>query len=119
MPTAARNVLIILALAGAVFALPKGNDSADLVLGLLSLGITVSFVLIGGKLYRENRVDIHGLGDPARAALYGGIAGIVFSLAAVNRLLDTPAGTLVWIAVISGSVYALYRVYVHWRQLAY
>lgn len=116
---AAINLLVVLALAAAVFALPGGGDTADLVLALLSTLILMSFIAFGWRLYREHRIDLYSLGDAHRGALYGGIGAIVFALAARVRLLETGPGTLLWFAIVSGAVVALYRVYVHWRSLAY
>lgn len=119
MNRTAINVVIVLALAGAVFALPGGGDTADLILALLSTLILFSFVWFGWRLYREHRVDLYSLGDGYRGALYGGIGAIVFALAARGRLLETGAGTLLWFAVVSGAVVAFYRVWMHWRANAY
>jgi len=113
----ARNALIVVALGAAVFALPGGGDAADFVLALLSTLILVSFVVFGWRFYREHRVDIYSLGDRHRAALYGAIAVIVFALAGRVELLATGAGTIVWFVLVGGAAYALYRVFVQWREL--
>lgn len=117
MSKAARNALIVLALAAGVFAIPGGGDAADVVAGVLSTLITVAFVAFGWRFYQEHRVDIHSLGDAYRGALYGALAAIVFALAAVGELLDTGAGTLAWFVIVGLAVYALFRVFWQWRAM--
>ena len=85
MGATARNVGIILLIAVAVYALPGGGSSADLIAALLSAAITVSFTLIGIRLYRENRMTIFGL------------------------------GAFVWFALIGAAAYALVLVWRAWR----
>jgi len=111
-----RNVLIVVALAAAVFALPGGGDTAAFVLAILSTLILMSFVAFGWRLYREHRVDLYSLGDGHRGALYAAIAALVFALAGRVQLLETSAGGVVWFALVGGAIYALYRVFVHWRN---
>jgi hypothetical protein len=108
-----RNVLIVLALAAAVYFLPGGGDVALLVQAVLWIGIMAAFVLIAARFYRENRVAIFSLGDRWRGLLYGAIATAIFAMAALPRLLDTGGGILLWFVLVGGSSYALYRV---WRQ---
>jgi multisubunit Na+/H+ antiporter MnhB subunit len=113
---AARNVLIVLALAAVVEFAPGGGDTAALVNAVLLTLLNVVFVYFGVRFYREHRVDIYSLGDRGRALLYGGIAGVVLALAATRRWLDTGAGTLVWIVLIGGSVVALVAVFRQYRE---
>jgi tellurite resistance protein TehA-like permease len=113
------NVVVVVALAAAVFALPGGGEAADLVVGVLSTLVLMSLVLFGWRMYREHRIDLYSLGDPYRGALYAAAAAIVFALAGRVRLLETGAGTIVWFAVVGAAVYALYRVYQQWRSNAY
>lgn len=114
MAQTARNVLIIVALAAAVTFIPGGGDVANALAALLSLGILVAFVLIAARYYRENRMEIFGLGDQWRAVFYGAVGVIVFAMAARPRLFDLGGGgTLLWMVLLAGAVYALYRV---WRQ---
>ena len=115
---ALRNVAIILVLAAAVKFLPGGGNAAALVGGLLSTAILASFVLLAMRFYRERRMDIVGLGDRWRAIFYGAIAAIVLAMAARPRLIETGGGTLLWLAVVAGSAYAVYRVWRHYREYA-
>jgi hypothetical protein len=116
----ARNVLIIVAIAAAVAFLPGGGQTAGLVGGLLYIGITVIFVLLGIRFYRENRVAIFGLGDRHRALLYGGLGALVVALAGrAGNLLDSSVGTLVFFALLVFAVGALYAVWTHHRSYGY
>jgi hypothetical protein len=113
---AARNVLIILALAAVVQFAPGGGDTAALVNAILQTLLIVVIVYFGVRFYRESRVDIYGLGDRGRALLYGGLAGIVVALAGTNRWLDTGAGTAVWLVLLGGSIFALFTVFRQYRE---
>jgi heme O synthase-like polyprenyltransferase len=114
--TTARNVLIILALAAVAAFLPGGGDGASLVGAVVFTLLNVVFVYFGVRFYRERRVDIYSLGDRGRALLYGGLAGIVLALSATARWLDTGAGTLAWIVLMAGSVFALFAVFRQYRE---
>jgi hypothetical protein len=116
--TALRNIAIILVIAGAVYFIPGGGDAAALVGALLSTAILVSFVMLAARFYRERRMDIVGLGDRWRLLFYGAIAAIVLAMAARPRLIETGAGTLLWLAVVAGAAYAVYRVWRQYREYA-
>src|SRR5947208_7519394 len=113
---AARNVLIILALAAVVQFAPGGGDTAALVNAILFTLLNVVFVYFGVRFYPERRVDIYGLGDRGRVLLYGGLAGIVLALAATGRWLNSGAGTVVWVIVIGGSIAALVAIFRQYRD---
>lgn len=119
MSTTIRNVLIVLVLAGAVYAIPGGASSADFVASLLSVLITASIAFFGWRLYRENRVAIFSLGDRFRGMLYGAIGAVVLMMAARARLFETGPGALLWFAVVGAAVYALVLVFREYRQNAY
>lgn len=110
---AARNVLIVAALAAGVAFIPGGGDTAAVVGGVLSTLILVSLVWLVARLYRERHLDIVGLGDRWRAILYVALGAIVVTAAASGRLWDTAGGTLAWMALMAAAVYAVYLV---WRQ---
>jgi hypothetical protein len=75
-------------------------------------------VLLAARFYRERRMDIIGLGDRWRALFYGAIAAVVVAMAARPRLIETGAGTLLWLAVVAGASYTVYRVWRHYREYA-
>ena len=119
MSTNARNVLIVLGLALAVYALPGGGNGADFISALLSILITASFAFIAWRLYREHRMTLFGLGDRYRGLLYGAIGAAVLMMAARDRLWDSAAGTLLWFAVIAAASYAVVVVFRYSRNDAY
>ena len=119
MSATARNVLIVLVLAGAVYGIPGGGRTASFVQAVLSILITVSIAFIGWRLYREHRIAIFSLGDRYRGMLYGALGAAVLMMAIRERLWDTTAGTLLWFAVIVAASYSLVVVYRQHRNDAY
>lgn len=117
MNTTARNLLIVVAIAAAVYFLPGGGDAATFVGGLLSAGILTLFALLGVRFYRENRIAVFSLGDQHRAILYSSLGVAVFAMAALRRLFDAGgAGVLVWFALMGSAAFGLYTVYVRHRE---
>ena len=114
-----RNVLIVLALAGAVYALPGGGNTADTVAAVLSVLITASIAFFGYRMYRENRVALFSLGDRHRTILYASVGAIVVMMAARVRLFETGPGALLWFAVVIAAVYGLVVVFRHFRSYQY
>jgi hypothetical protein len=117
MSPGARNVLIVLALAAAVWALPGGGRTASFVGSLLGLLIAASLVWLVHRMYVQYRTDIYSLGDRHRALLYGAIGVAVLTIAATHRLWQTGVGTLAWIVLIGGASFALVTVFRRWRSL--
>jgi NAD(P)-dependent dehydrogenase (short-subunit alcohol dehydrogenase family) len=113
-----RNVAIVLVLAAIVYLVPGGGDAAAIIGALLSTAILASFVMLAARFYRERRTDIIGLPDRWRATLYGALGVIVLAMAARPRLIESGAGTIVWVAAVAGSGYALYRVFRYYREYA-
>jgi hypothetical protein len=114
-----RNVLIIVAVAAAVAFLPGGGGTAGLIWALLGIALTVTFVLLGVRFYRENRVAIFSLGDKHRALAYGAIAAVVVAFAGKGKLTQTGLGSLVLVLLIAGAAGAAYAVWKHHRSYGY
>jgi hypothetical protein len=115
----ARNVLIIVVVAAAVAFLPGGGETAGLIWALLGIALAVTFVFLGIRFYRENRVAIFSLGDRHRALAYGAIAAIVVALAGRQQLTQTGLGSLVLVVLIAGALGAAYAVWKHHREYGY
>ena len=115
MSATARNVLIVLLIAAAVYAIPGGGQTADIVAEVIAIAFAVSIWLALVFVYRNFRTTIYGLGDRHRGLLYGALATLLFAGAAAARFFDTGAGTLVWFAMVCAAVYALVMVWRHWR----
>jgi hypothetical protein len=114
----ARNIAIVLVIAAAVFLLPGGGQAASTFESALLVGFGVGFAYLGLRLYRENRVALHGLGDRHRAILYGSLALAGFLIAGYSRMIHdsrTIFGVL-WFALLLAVLYGLMVVYRHWRS---
>jgi hypothetical protein len=111
---APRNVIVVVLLAAAVYALPGGGTSAAIIGQLISIAFAVGIAFLIVRLYRENRMTIYGLGERHRALLYGALATLLFAAAAAHRMFDAGgAFALLWLVLVGGAAYALYLV---WRQ---
>jgi hypothetical protein len=110
---AARNLAIVVLIAAAVYLLPGGGRSTFKAVILVGFGVAIGYV--GLRLYRENRVAIHSLGDRYRAMLYGAVALGAFALIARRDMWQTGVGELLWFALVGVVVYALIVVYRYWR----
>jgi hypothetical protein len=112
----ARNFAIVALLALAIWALPGGDTAADFAQALLFVLLTLGLGIFAGRMYLENRVGIHALGDRYRGLMYGAVGAAVWTLAAGPKLFDTGGGTLLWFALMGGASYALYMVWRHTRE---
>jgi hypothetical protein len=108
---AARNTAIVLLIAAAVFLLPGGGRAANTFEALLLVGFGVAIGYLGLRMYRENRVALHGLGDRYRGMLYGALALGAFVLIARRDMWETGLGGLLWFVLVGLVVYALVVVY--------
>jgi len=113
-----RNVAIVAGLALVVWLVPGGGTTAGIIAGLLGAVFMALIGLFGARLYSRFRAEIFGLGDQHRAMLYGAVAVILVTLAASSLLFSTGPTTLIWIALIGVSVWALVLVWRHWREYA-
>ena len=111
-----RNIAIIAVVAFGIAFLPRGNDIADLVLAILSLAFIAAIGFLGYRLYMENKFTLWSMSDRHRAQLYGGIAVAFMTLTATDRLLDSGFGFVVWVALLAGSVLAVYNAWVESRR---
>jgi hypothetical protein len=113
----ARNVAIVAIIAAAVFLIPGGGKAANTFEAILMIGFGVGFVYLGLRVYREQRVTLHGLGDRHRATLYGSLALAAFLIVGYSRMLHTTALVgLLWFALLLLVLYGLLVVYRHWRR---
>jgi Kef-type K+ transport system membrane component KefB len=111
----ARNVAILLLIALAITAIPGGGTVADLFSAVLSLALAALVAYFVGRLYRDHRVDVYGLGDLDRGILYAAIAGIVVALAAAQEF-NTTTGSLIELAALAVCAGALLKVFQAWRS---
>jgi hypothetical protein len=111
----ARNIAIVALIAAAVFLLPGGGRAASTFEAVLYIGFGVGFAYLGLRLYRENRVALHGLGDRHRAMLYGAFGLAAFVVVGQKRMWQTSLGELIWFGLVALVIYAAIVVYRHWR----
>jgi hypothetical protein len=115
---AVRNVLIIVALAAAIFAIPTAGVGAGIIESLLHIGFAAAIWFILMRVYRGNRTRIFDLGERHRGLLYGGLAALLFLAAAASRWWGEGALTVMWFVVLGAAVYALVVVFRYWREYA-
>jgi len=106
-----RNVLIVLAIAAAVYFLPGGGRAAHTVSAVLAVGFAAAVAFFAGRMYQEHRVAIYSLGDHKRALGYGSIAVAVVTITAQPRMWQTGAGEIAWFAILAACVYTLFAIY--------
>jgi hypothetical protein len=108
-----RNVLIIVALALAVWLLPGGDTGSNTIYNLLTVILTAGLLFFGYRLYMEHRATIFGLEDRQRGILYGAVALAGFAIIATSQLWDEGGlGAMLWFGLIGLAVYGMYTV---WR----
>jgi type IV secretory pathway TrbD component len=107
----ARNIAIVLAIAGIVYFLPGAGRAADTFSAALRVVFTGGLTYWAVRLYRERRVGLYSLGDRHRALLYGALAAGVMMVAAKERMWQTGFGEFVWFVVVGLVVYTLFAVY--------
>jgi hypothetical protein len=112
----ARNVAIVLLIAAAVYALPGGGRAANIFEAVLLIGFGVGFGYLGLRLYRENRIALHGLGDRYRALLYGALALGTVLVVGQKRMWESGIGELAWFVLAGLVVYALIAIFRYSRS---
>ena len=125
------NVAIILAIAAAVYFIPGGGHAANTFEAALWTVFALGIGYLGLRMYREHRVALFGLGDLYRGLLYGAVALGVFLYVVRSRMWYTleargselvqvhrwaGLGEALWFVLAGLVVYALLRVYRHWRE---
>jgi uncharacterized protein involved in cysteine biosynthesis len=111
-----RNIAIIAAIALAVAFLPGGGDTAELILAILSLAFLAAIGFLGYRLYMEHKFTLWSMSDRHRAQFYAGFAVAFMTLTATDRLVGEGIGTVVWLALLAGSVLAVYNAWVESRR---
>ena len=81
-----RNVLIVLALAALVVAVPGGGTGAAVAIQIVSLAFLGSLGWFASIMYRQHRAELYGLGDNRRAILYVALGVGALTLTATHRL---------------------------------
>jgi hypothetical protein len=111
-----RNIAIIAVVALAVAFTPGGNDTAELILAIISLAFLAAIGFLGARLYMEHKFTLWSMSDRHRAQFYAGFTVAFMTLTATDRLLGRGIGTVLWIALLAGSVLAVYNAWVESRR---
>lgn len=101
-----RNVLIVLTIAAVVAIAPGGGTTAGVVIQFVSLAFLASILWVASIMYREHRIALFSLGDRRRAILYGAAGVLAITLTGTHRLWSSPSGSVAWLVLVGGSVYA-------------
>ena len=112
-----RNVLIVLALAALVVAVPGGGTGASVALQVLSLAFLGSLAWFASLMYRQHRIALYSLGAPRRALLYASAGVALLTITATSRLWQTGGGIIVWFVLVGGAAYAVLAVVLSARRL--
>jgi len=107
----ARNIAIIVLVAAGVYFIPRGGQVASTVGAAVAVAFAAAIAYFAGRMYREHRVALYGLGDRHRGLLYGCVAVAVATVAAQPRMWQAGAGKVVWFAILAAVVYLLVYIY--------
>jgi hypothetical protein len=105
-----RNILIILALAAIVAFVPGGGTGSGVVLTAVYLLFLASLGWVASIVYRERRGSLYLLSDRRRAVLYGAIVVLAVTLTATKRLWASSAGSVGWLVLVGGAIYAIFAI---------
>jgi hypothetical protein len=102
----ARNIVIVLALATIVDIVPGGGTGADVVVAAVSLIFLAALAWVAALSYREHRNTLYSLGDRRRTLLYVAVGVLAVTLTATSRLWNSSLGSVAWLVLIAGGLYA-------------
>jgi len=109
----ARNIAIILLLAGAVALLPGGGAAAETVLVAITMAFLAAIAWFVFRLYRQQEMTLMTLTDGRRALLYGAVGAIALLIVGFEEFRSWSGGVLLWIALMAAAVGAIFLV---WRD---
>jgi hypothetical protein len=116
MPVAARNIVIILALAAVVDLVPGGGTGGHVALQAVQIAFLGAIAWFASITYRQRRSQLYSLGDTRRAVLYVAAAVVLLTLTANARLTATAGGTLAFVVLLVASAYTIFAVIWSARQ---
>jgi len=105
-----RNIAIIVAIAALVVLIPGGGTGANVAFATVRIAFYATIGWAASVMYRQYRTTLYALGDRRRAILYAAIAVGAFTLTATSRLWQTSTGSVAWLALMAGAVYAVIAV---------
>jgi hypothetical protein len=107
----ARNVAIVMLLAGVVAFAPAGSNAAEVVLTLISIGFLAAISWTAFVFAGQNQLTLTALDSRRRAVLYGALGLIALLVAGGDELFATGIGTLVWIVLLAAAVVSIARIW--------
>src|ERR1041385_5513848 len=107
-----RDVGIIMLLALVVAFVPAGGNVAEAILTAITMGFLAALAWMLFVLGRQNQLTLAALSDARRAILYGALGMIALLIAGSDELFSSGGGTLLWIILLSGSVGAIWRIWI-------
>jgi hypothetical protein len=105
-----RNVLIVLAIAAVVALVQGGVTAANVAIQFVTLIFLGTIVWFLSLTYRQYRTTLYALGDGRRLLLYVALGVGTLTLTATSKLLGTGAGSVAWLLLLAGSIYAVFAV---------
>jgi hypothetical protein len=108
---AARNVLIVMALAFAVAFVPAGGNVAEAIFAALTMGFLAAIAWTVYVLSRQNQLTLATLSDGRRGILYAALGLIALLIAGSDEMFDSGGGTLAWILLLGASIAAIWRIW--------
>jgi hypothetical protein len=101
-----RNIVIVLAIAAIVDIVPGGGTAADVVVAAVSLIFLAALAWVAALSYRDHRNTLYSLGDRRRTLLYVAVGVLAVTLTATGRMWNSPLGSVAWLVLIAGGIYA-------------
>lgn len=95
---------------------PAGGNAADTILTAITMGFLGAIAWTVFVLSRQNQLTLAALGDGRRAILYGALGLIALLIAGSDELFSTGGGTVAWIALLGGSVAAIWKIWMEAHQ---
>lgn len=109
----ARNLLILALLAAALAFVPAGGNAFDAFMVLLTIVFLGAIAWTVAQFAERNQMTLDLLKDGQRLLLYGAAAVVVLLIAGSETFFDSGPGTVAWILLLAGSIFAAWRV---WRD---
>jgi uncharacterized protein involved in cysteine biosynthesis len=113
----ALSFAIVALIALALFLLPGGGTTLDVVLTVLTIAFFAAIAWLGYRLYREHRLSIDSLEQSERLVLYCSVGLAFLTFTATNRLFDEGGvGILAWFALLGIASYGVFWVWSRSRR---
>jgi hypothetical protein len=116
MTAAARNVLILLALAAILMLAPGGGNASAAILQALVIAMLGAIGWLAVRLYREHHTELYSLGERNRGLLYASAGLAVLTLTGTDKLWASGPGTVFWFGLLGLAGYGCYFVFRASRQ---